>query len=260
MLHRHFVFFAAALALHAPISQAQTFDIRGLGEDKKEKAETGEKGETPETGAFERYLHSTGFRNPLGRYSKIEIWTKQQPVVSADGLVKVAAILIDAARDESDAKALASVLAAYRDGADKALVIEEPSGPAITIGPGGGREADRPKRQNPPEPRPSAALPPPRFDPENGQEITDRGPDAGPQDDDAAKAGGAKIVVLEINRRLGARIVSNLATFRSCSGALVNYLDHLGRTEAKALDWTRMIRRSIGVAATPPDDSCLRAG
>lgn len=249
MPHRHFVFFAILLAWSAQPSPAQTFDIRDLG---------AEKDETAQPGAFERYLHSSGFRNPLGRYVKMQSWSGEQPVVSEDGSVKVAAILIDAARDESDAKALTSVLAAYRDGADKAPILEEPSGPAITIG-GGAREADRPKRQPPPEPWSGTALPPPRFDPDNGQEIAADRSDAGPQDG-ASRPGAAKIIGQETNLRLGARIVSNLATFRSCSGALLNYLDHLGRTQAKALDWTRMIRRSIGVAASPPDDSCIDKG
>lgn len=252
-----YAFSALLLAWQPAPPQVPAFDLRDLGEVKNEEKETADEG------AFERYLHSTGFRNPLGRYAKIDSWKRQKPVVNDDGSLKVAASLINAARDENDAKALASVLAAYRDGADKAPILDEPTGPAITIG-GSAKEPERPKRKPPPEPWSGAALPPPLQDiageageaGEAKNSIEGGAKDSAEDGEDAGET--ITTIGLATNLRLGARIVSNLAIFRSCSGALINYLDHLGQTDGKALDWTRMIRRSIGVAALPPDDSCLR--
>jgi hypothetical protein len=222
---------AITLCWIAVPASAQTFDLRNVG--KQEPAAP--------NNALDRYLYSTSFKSPVGNYVATDEWEEMLPVINDDGTLKVASSLVQAARDESDARALSSVLAAYRVGADKEPVAFPSSGPTITLGaPNGGAPRDdeptRPKRR----PLPDSALPPP-IDYQEAEDNIDKPKSAG----------------LASNPRLGARIVANLATFRSCSGALIKYLDHLGANDAKAFAWTRMIRRSMGVAASPPDDSCL---
>lgn len=225
---------ATLLFLFAVPAAAQTFDLRDVGNKEPE----------PAANALDRYLYSTRFKNPVGNYMSIDEWEEMLPVISEEGSLKVARSLVQATRDESDARALSSVLAAYRAGADKELIEPPQDGPSITLGsPNAGGEREKQPAKSRIRPLPDLTLPPPidQVDSDDG------GPDAS----DKPKISGP-----ETNLRLGARIVANLATFRSCSGALINYLNHLGRKDAKSLAWARMIERSMGVAAMPPDDSC----
>ncbi|MBP7952075.1 MAG: hypothetical protein KAZ17_01180 [Sphingorhabdus sp.] len=249
----------AALAI-APAG-AQTFDLRDIAANAATPAADEE---AAPIGALDRYLNSSGFRNPVGRYVSSDIWEELLPIVSDETTLTVAKSLITAARHDSDARALSSVLAAYRDGADKEPVFAAPSGPIISVGNSvDQRQERRSERKQERQlergadrnPWPDAALPPP---PPN-DDPNDDGPLANdpPVSDPPAKENQLKPAVPDINPRLGARIVSNLATFRSCSGALIQYLDHLAIQDSKTAAWGRVIRRSMGVAALPPDDSCL---
>jgi len=207
---------------------AQTFDLRDLEEEKQEE----------ELNALDSFLFKNAFRSPVGRFASVDDWDENMPIVKDEERLKVASSLIQAARDENDARALSAVLAAYRDGADKELAVEENEGPSISFGARGANENTGRGDHS-------------RTD---GIPRKSRGPFRQHDPETAPKPAG-----LETNDRLGVRIVSNLAVFRSCSGALVAYLDHLGNNDAKAAPWARMIQRSLGIAALPPDDSCLDA-
>ncbi len=224
-------YFAKAIFLGSmmiPAASAQTFDLRDLEEEKQEEG----------LNALESFLYKNAFKSPVGRFASVDDWEENQPIVKAEEKLEVASSLIEAARDENDARALSAVLAAYRDGADKVLAPEENEGPSISFGAatardntdrsGSSRDRDIPQKS--------------------------RGPFRQHDPEAAPKPAG-----LETNNRLGVRIVSNLAVFRSCSGALVAYLNHLANTDTKAAPWARMIQRSLGFAALPPDDSCLDA-
>jgi hypothetical protein len=225
--HRTILLSFAALQMTAS-APAQQFDLRDVSAPEK-AAQT-----SAASGALDTFLFEGFYRNPVGNFTRTDVWEEDTPVSVDEGRLKVATSLITAARSEDEARALSSVLAAYRDGADKAL--PPAPAPAVTFGSNAA-------------PAGETAAPVRRRDPAtNNKDIpTDRRglPLANKQN------------AAETNGRLGARIVSNLATFRSCSGALVAYLNHLSDDDAKAASWARMIRRSLGVAALPPDYSCL---
>jgi len=224
-------YFAKAVFLGSmmiPAASAQTFDLRDLEEEKQEE----------ELNALESFLYKNAFKSPVGRFASVDDWEENMPIVRDEERLEVASSLIQAARDENDARALSAVLAAYRDGADKGLVPEESEGPSISFGARGANENSG-----------RGELPPRDGIPhKSNNPFRQHDPEAAP-----------KPAGLETNDRLGVRIVSNLAVFRSCSGALVAYLNHLGNTDTKAAPWARMIQRSLGFAALPPDDSCLDA-
>ncbi|NJM50509.1 MAG: hypothetical protein HC843_06160 [Sphingomonadales bacterium] len=188
----------------------------------------------PNSGALERFLFDNRFKNPVGAYVSVDEWEEDKPLTNDEGVLKIASSLVTAARDENDARALSSIMAAYRDRAHEEKIMEEPSGPRLIIGNAEGTEKRTARSGNSPFPQPRS--------------------DEAQEEESRVKLPGS-----ETNPRLGARIVSNLATFRSCSGALLSYLDHASAADSKATVWTRMIRRSMGVAAWPPDDSCIRA-
>ena len=226
----------AALALVIGVSaNAEPFDLSDIPAE-----QTGDKTaakDKAELNAFDQFLFTSTFKNPVGNYRRVDEWEKDLPVVRAETAIVIAGSVIDAARDENDARALSAVLAAYRDGADKELIVEPPS---ITTS-GAARTAD------------SNGNPDPlgRDDGRKRDEYDFSGNRRG-NDGKITEQGG-----VENNPRLGARIVSNLATFRSCTGALVNYLNHLSAQDKNTADWARMIRVSMGFAALPPDESCL---
>ena len=219
-------FFLGSMMISA--ASAQTFDLRDLEEEKQEE----------ELNALESFLYKNAFKSPVGRFASVDDWEENMPIVKAGEKLKVATSLIQAARNENDARALSAVLAAYRDGADKELASEENEGPSISFGATAARgNTDRNGNSR-----------------DRGIPQKSRGPFRQHDPETAPKPTG-----LETNDRLGVRIVSNLAVFRSCSGALVAYLNRLGNTDTKAAPWARMIQRSLGFAALPPDDSCLDA-
>ncbi len=218
----------------AGAASAQQFDLRNV------PAPTGQSSKAPspkitaqseaKPNALDAFLFEGFYKNPVGNYIRVDEWDEELPVIAEEGRLKVATSLVLATRNEDDARALAAVLAAYRDGADKALPPEAPS--AVTFG-SSASATDGSSRSGFGTDR-------------NGSESAHGEPDA------PAKQNGAAI-----NGRLGVRIVANLATYRSCSGALVAYLHHLSDDDAKAITWARMIRRSLGMAALPPDHSCI---
>ncbi|MFC4291169.1 hypothetical protein ACFOWX_01945 [Sphingorhabdus arenilitoris] len=211
-------FLAAITALEPPL-----FDLRDI--EKNEQASS--------AAALEKFLFENRFKNPVGNYVRVDEWEEDQPLTNDDGLLKIASSLVTAARDENDARALSSIMVAYRDGAHEEKIVEEPTGPRLVVGGAAENDGRAARKSNSPFPQPRS-------------------------DEDLDEDAKVKIPGSETNPRLGARIVSNLATFRSCSGALISYLDHASASDRKTAAWARMIRRSMGVAAWPPDDSCIR--
>ena len=225
---------AMPAAVFAGDGAVQEFDLADLKvSDKPAEKE-------PELNPLDRFLFNGTFNNPVGNYVSTDEWEEDLPVVSEDGKLKVASSLVKAARHENDARALSAILAAYRDGADKAIA---PTKPAITTYSGGVSAAPSS------DPLDTAVRRKNRKDGNYEQETKA----ANEYGSNSSKQGG-----ISASDRLGARIVANLSTFRSCSGALVSYLNHVSDSDMKTVAWTRMIRRSLGVAAIPPDDSCLQ--
>jgi hypothetical protein len=238
-------YFAKLLGLSALLisaaASAQVFDLSKVPEPKVQsskiqssKVQSSKVQSEAKPNALDAFLFEGFYKNPVGNYIRADEWEEDLPVIAEEGRLKVASSLVNAARNEDDARALSAVLAAYRDGADKALPPSAP--PAVSFGSSAVTSRDTPDS----EARSG-------FGTDRTGRKSNRGDTAAP-----AKQNGAAI-----NDRLGVRIVANLATYRSCSGALVAYLNHLSDDDAKAASWARMIRRSLGMAALPPDYSCI---
>lgn len=221
-----------AILLISAAAPAQQFDLRNVPAPKTQPPKTTEPSEA-KPNPLDAFLFEGFYKNPVGNYIRSDEWDEDLPVIAEEGRLLVASSLVMATRNEDDARALSAVLAAYRDGADKALPPSAP--PAVTFGSSAvaSDAADGSSRSG--------------FGTDRKSSKSGHGDSAVP-----AKQNGA-----EVNGRLGVRIVANLATYRSCSGALVAYLNHLSDEDAKAASWARMIRRSLGMAALPPDHSCI---
>jgi hypothetical protein len=226
-----------SILLISAAAPAQQFDLRNVPSAKTPPPKTQSPKITGQSeakpNALDIFLFEGFYKNPVGNYIRSDEWDEDFPIIAEEGRLIVASSLVMATRNEVDARALSAVLASYRDGADKALPPSAP--PAVTFG--------------------SSAVAADTAEPSSRSGFgTDRmGSKSGHSDPAiSAKQNGA-----QINDRLGVRIVANLAIYRSCSGALVAYLNHLSDDDAKAASWARMIRRSLGMAALPPDHSCI---